>query len=169
MKIRHCKVCGKTMRCRRQRCSTCQKKWKRANDPEGYKVSRARQRANRLSRGLCMRCNQQPRDSVRYCQSCLDTSNRKQRDQRAAARLEVIGHYGGSCACCGEKHILFLTIDHIDGGGNQHRKSLRLSAGAAFYAWLKRNNFPAGYRVLCWNCNITTGLYGSCPHKGSCL
>jgi len=34
-----------------------------------------------------------------------------------------------------------------------------------FYRWLKQNNFPEGFRVLCINCNFSLGIYGYCPHE----
>ena len=80
-------------------------------------------------------------------------------------RLEVLIHYGGNppkCACCGESHIEFLTIDHIHGGGRKHSKITGL--GTSFYKWLRKNNFPDGFQVLCWNCNCAKGHYGYCPH-----
>jgi hypothetical protein len=85
-------------------------------------------------------------------------------------RLEVLTHYGGTplkCQCCGESNIEFLTIDHINGGGNQQRKHIRSKNGKTinFYKWLVDNNFPEGYRVLCYNCNCSLGHYGYCPHK----
>jgi hypothetical protein len=86
---------------------------------------------------------------------------------RQRLRLEILIHYGGNppiCSCCGENHIEFLSIDHIDGGGNKHRLEQASKIGG-FYSWLKRNNFPKGYRVLCHNCNQSIGLYGYCPHK----
>lgn len=48
-----------------------------------------------------------------------------------------------------------LTIDHPKGDGAEERRKLfgtRLRAGAPFYRWLKKHNFPDGYRVLCFNC-----------------
>lgn len=68
-----------------------------------------------------------------------------------------------SCACCGELEIKFLSIDHINGGGNKHRK--KIGGGSGFYLWLKNHKFPKGYQVLCLNCNFAKGLYGVCPHK----
>ncbi|MBA7602023.1 hypothetical protein ES703_09108 [subsurface metagenome] len=32
------------------------------------------------------------------------------------------------------------------------------------YEYLKSNNYPLGYRVLCMNCNFAIGVYGYCPH-----
>ncbi len=81
-------------------------------------------------------------------------------------RLSVLTHYGGDppkCACCGESEIKFLTIDHINGRGREDHK--RVGGGSGFYCWLKRNNFPEGFQVLCYNCNCTKGFYGQCPHQ----
>lgn len=69
------------------------------------------------------------------------------------------------CSCCGELNEEFLTIDHINGGGNKHRKSLGLIGGRRFYQWLKKNGYPSGYRVLCFNCNMAFGLFNYCPHQ----
>lgn len=75
-------------------------------------------------------------------------------------RDRCIAHYGNVCACCGEHRYEFLCIDHIDGGGEQHRKS----GISKICRWLIRNNFPSGFRVLCANCNSALGHYGFCPH-----
>lgn len=31
--------------------------------------------------------------------------------------------------------------------------------------WLKKNNYPPGFRVLCMNCNFSLGMRGYCPHQ----
>ena len=80
-------------------------------------------------------------------------------DQRL--RESVIGAYGGECSCCGERERDFLTIDHINGGGTQHRKQVH----GKVYAQLRRDGFPPGYRVLCWNCNWAFRLMDACPHR----
>ena len=73
------------------------------------------------------------------------------------------------CKCCNEKHIEFLTIDHLDGKGNQHRNALRSKYGRiiSFYQWLKNNNYPDKnkYGVLCMNCNFATRFNKKCPHQ----
>lgn len=79
----------------------------------------------------------------------------------------VLVHYGGDppkCVCCGETYLEFLSIDHINGGGRKHLKQIGCY-GQGFYAWLIKNNFPEGYRVLCINCNFSLGHYGYCPHR----
>lgn len=66
----------------------------------------------------------------------------------------ILGHYSnGSMKCirCGFDDIRALSIDHINGGGTKHRE-VTTKAGIAFYLWLKKNNYPKGYQVLCMNC-----------------
>jgi hypothetical protein len=65
------------------------------------------------------------------------------------------------CVCCRESDIRFLTIDHINGGGRQHVRTLKTS----LYAWLRREGFPSGFQTLCWNCNAARHIYGRCPHQ----
>jgi hypothetical protein len=69
-----------------------------------------------------------------------------------------------SCVCCGESVVQFLSLDHINGGGNKHRKEV--GTGIGFYRWLKRNNFPEGFQTMCHNCNQAKWAYGACPHDG---
>jgi len=81
-------------------------------------------------------------------------------------RLFVLSHYSPPtprCRCCGEFHIEFLHLHHKEGKGSQHRKEV--GAGANFYKWIIRNDFPLGYEVLCANCDESEGHYGYCPHK----
>lgn len=85
-------------------------------------------------------------------------------------RTRVLDAYGKHCQCCGEPTFEFLAIDHIDGGGREHRAFLRqrgIGAGAGFYRWLEVNGFPLGFQVLCHNCNMAKGFYGVCPHQSS--
>lgn len=84
---------------------------------------------------------------------------------RNKLKNEIINAYGGKCACCDEGNDVFLTIDHTNGGGNQHRKEIGSDGGTSMYYWLKRNNYPNGFRVLCWNCNAAHAIMGRCPHK----
>src|SRR5574343_802586 len=77
-------------------------------------------------------------------------------DQRV--RREVINHNGGKCACCAETRLPFLSLDHIHGGGSQHRKELGLR-GAGMCAWAKREGYPPIFQILCHNCNQAMGFY----------
>lgn len=76
-------------------------------------------------------------------------------------RLAVLFYYGPNCSCCGESRPEFLGIDHVEGGGRQHRKQIKMR----IYEWLLKHGFPEGYRVLCHNCNMSHGFYGYCPHE----
>lgn len=87
--------------------------------------------------------------------------NLKQRELWMKDRIKCLTKYGGVCACCKEGRYEFLAIDHINGGGNKHRKEI----GGKLVRWLKKNNYPEGFRVLCHNCNHSRGMYGYCPHK----
>lgn len=69
------------------------------------------------------------------------------------------------CACCQETALEFLCIDHIHGGGGKHARSIK----GPLYRELKRQGFPPGYRVLCCNCNQSSGYYGTCPHNRKAL
>jgi hypothetical protein len=82
-------------------------------------------------------------------------------------KLTVLIHYSGNppkCACCGENHIEFLTVDHEGGGGCAHRREVK-RYGSAYYAWLIKNNYPVKLRVLCMNCNFATRFGETCPHE----
>lgn len=82
-------------------------------------------------------------------------------------RLQVLIHYSSNppqCKCCNENIIQFLSIDHINGGGNKHRKESKIGY---IYSWLIKNNFPEGFQVLCHNCNMAKGYYGECPHSSN--
>lgn len=101
-----------------------------------------------------------------YREANKETIEAKRKAKHWALKLEVWGHYGGpSCGCCGEGHREFLTIDHVNGGGRKHRVELRANGSQHIYQWLKKENFPEGYRVLCMNCNFAYGLHGGCPHS----
>lgn len=67
----------------------------------------------------------------------------------------VLSRYGKYCNQCEEKREECLTIDHINNDGNTHRKEL---GGINIYPWLIRNNFPSGFQVLCWNCNLSKSI-----------
>lgn len=82
------------------------------------------------------------------------------------AKNQVIDGYGGKCNCCGEVEKTFLAIDHIDGGGNKHRKNIGKLSSSSFYRWLIEQNFPDEFQILCHNCNMSKYLCGGiCAHK----
>lgn len=92
-----------------------------------------------------------------------------QRKSQQKTKRIVFEHYSKNsdyavCACCKEKEFTFLVIDHINGGGTQQRKTI--PGGISFYTWLKKNNFPDGFQILCHNCNMSKHLNkGTCVHQ----
>ena len=89
--------------------------------------------------------------------------------ERRRLKEQVISHYGGKCACCGETEPLFLQIDHIEGNGKQHLRDNGIrGAGDKTYRWLRKNGYPPGFQVLCANCNIGRYINGGvCPHEST--
>ena len=88
-------------------------------------------------------------------------------------REAVFKAYGGAkCACCGETERKFLTLDHINNDGAKDRIKIagkRTASGWTTYVYLYRRKFPAGYQVLCMNCNFGKRMNnGVCPHKVRC-
>ena len=68
------------------------------------------------------------------------------------------------CKCCGELEEMFLTIDHINGGGGKERKRFN-NSHPSYYRWLALSPKMPGYQVLCFNCNIVKGFNKICPHQ----
>jgi hypothetical protein len=137
--------------------------------PSGYRV-------------LCMNCNFSL-GLRRYCPHGVLPDGQKSRPEQSQSydaayhkkhnqklRHDILVHYSGglpACSCCGEKHDEFLTIDHINGGGTDHRR-MGIKGGYATYRWLIKNNFPPGFQILCMNCNFAKGHNSDgCPHKKS--
>ena len=108
-------------------------------------------------------------ESCRYnCKECIsEISSIGARKRNQQLKTDAMDAYGGKCACCGEQELAFLTIDHVDGMGSIHRKTLPSSGrGPDMYRWLKKNSYPSGFQVLCANCNLGKFINkGACPHE----
>jgi hypothetical protein len=139
--------------------------------------------------GLCSQCGKIPCEpGYAKCLTCLDyyraycrrtkhastikwqannpeKCKHTRRGVNQRCKAEVLAHYGGVCACCGESELAFLSIDHINGGGTAHRKRLHSKGWGSFHRWLKNQGYPEGYRVLCLNCNMAVAFGRVCPHQ----
>ena len=142
--------------------------------------------------GLCG-CSRPLAPGKKLCQTCLDNNkkyrstargalvgkakvaayyqknkvqlNNKKVAKREQAKIQVMLHYGGKCACCGEDGLPFLAIDHIRGDGAEKRRNKEHSHGNSFYKWIIDNNFPSDLQVLCHSCNFAKKTADQCPHQ----
>lgn len=127
---------------------------RRSEKPEEYRLSRRKHRANNLE----------------HCRRIRRESGHRLKDRAYEA-------YGGyRCVCCGEGEPTMLSFDHINEDGAKHRlEQLKVrrptsldkgSSGDTLYRWLKNNNYPDGFQILCYNCNISKHRNkGICSHK----
>lgn len=134
-------------------CSPCKEK--------RYRRQKKRLK-KRVKEGLCIKCPNEALDGHSYCLCCLN----KQKEYRRLKKKEVFEAYGGAkCACCGESTFDFLTIDHVNNDGADHRREIG-AGGTTTYMWLIRNKFPEGFQVLCANCQLGKAVNGGvCSHQ----
>lgn len=144
-------------------------------DPEAHKSAlRARQRQQQADFYERHPGYKSAYDTA-WHQANPDKQARYMKKYNLKLKRQVMDAYGGKCACCDESELVFLTIDHIDGNGAEHRREMGAKragegrwgqAGAPTYRWLRDNNFPSGFQVLCANCNCGKQWNGGiCPHQ----
>lgn len=121
------------------------------------------------------------RKGKRVCKACRNESMRNYsarnpdkmkvkwaREKKARAdryREIVFNHYGAFCHCCGIVEPEFLTLEHVGGGGGEHRKH-RTHPSLVFLDVI-REEFPPTYDILCFNCNMARRWSRTCPHQRS--
>jgi len=125
--------------------------YQRHKDDPTYKEA-ARRRALRKYR----RIRKDPKATRRILDNTKNWAKRR--------KLAIIAAYGGKCTCCGEKEEVFLTIEHVGGGGKKHREECGNST-RVYIDILKRGCPKDKYTVLCMNCNFATRFNKPCPHK----
>lgn len=85
------------------------------------------------------------------------------RNYRRKLKEQILRHYSSNLKCSGWNgiecpfhcsDIRALTIDHINGGGLNHRKKIKCVNGTGFYRWLRDNDYPSDFQVLCMNCQF---------------
>ena len=112
---------------------------------------------------VCKKCNCEY--TKKWQQNNRDKCNQLQNESNHRLINDVIDAYGGKCACCGETRKEYLSIDHINGDGNKHKREIGVKDSREFYRWLKKNNYPEEFQVLCFNCNCGKRNYSACPHN----
>ena len=131
--------------------------------------NRRKLKLKREKEGKCIYCgHNEPKEGTKGCDICLKSKieknktiknrNERKRQKDIIMKYEVIKKYGGVCYCCGEKEILFLTIDHINNDGKKDRDGY-------FYNRLRKGDIRKDLQVLCFNCNLGKSVNGGvCPH-----
>jgi hypothetical protein len=136
-----CPTCGQSAMPGKTVCKQCSGRMSEISS-ERYHERRAA--------GKCSYCDNDPVEGATMCQHHLDQT----KQQRETLKLEVMNAYGGPrCAWCNETDVRYLEIDHIEGGGRQHGIEHEYGSGHGLRCWLKANNFPPGFRILCRTCN----------------
>jgi hypothetical protein len=119
--------------------------------------------------GSLMMAKRVDRNRCKNCRAIYLREYRKKPEVRArrakqhrALREEAFRGYGGACSCCGENTFEFLALDHVNGGGYKDRL---VRATSQIARDVINRGFPPDFQVLCHNCNLAKGFFGSCPHQ----
>lgn len=164
-----CPECGKKKTKYKALCWDC---WSIKRTQTKRDIDNGRELNCKKCGAILTESNWLPSNKKQYSLICKDCNNSRARNylsetkdrrrlQRLKLKFEVISHYGGKCACCGETEIDFLNLDHILNDGADHRRKV----GYDMYVWSKRNKYPDIFQVLCMNCNFAKGKDGICPHE----
>ena len=144
-------------------CTKCEQ-WKPYS--EFYQVKKPK---GMIYRGQCKTCCNAA--SMRNYYDNHDARKATQRARVNKSRDAVYAAYGAACNCCGEIIPEFLTIDHVNNDGAEHRRTKLRKNGTAglsntyLYAQIIAENFPDKYQLLCMNCNLGRERNGGvCPH-----
>ena len=125
----------------------------RENFPKDYQI-------------LCGNCNWLKHFELK--QKILSTKKENVQKRKVLNNLkkEVLEHYSKGkikCNCCGFDNLIALTMDHIKGRKDvKHRGDYQ---GKLLYYWLRRNNYPKEFQVLCIMCNLAKHDNDVCPHQ----
>lgn len=84
-----------------------------------------------------------------------DKISEKRKIRRFLLKLEVLSHYSKGipkCERCNETMIEFLIVDHVI--PRKEHGHIRSFGSDNLQHWLVRNNYPKGFQILCWTCNM---------------
>lgn len=160
--VAQCLVCDRAAKkayreANKDKIAVAQREWQKAN-PQRLRDAHDRWKARNPGKAA-------ERAKVWYS---ANKEKARVRDRAAMKALKdmVYAAYGGYvCRCCGETTEQFLSIDHVNNDGANHRKDVERRK---LYHWLRDNNFPDGFQVLCMNCNFGKARNnGICPHQTS--
>jgi len=114
---------------------------------------------------LCWTCNMIKQFEIRENKLSQKPERITERERKKRLKIEVFSHYSNGkprCNCCSFSKLEGLSIDHIRPNELRHDEGLR---SHRLYLWLKKNNFPKEYQILCINCNSAKSNNECCPHE----
>lgn len=114
----------------------------------------------------CKNCGNERKRRHQYCSLCAKKARLKsRREWRRKVKKEVLSEYSTqnnpicNWGSCGETDIEKLCLDHVNGGGREHMKSIglynpksnKILGGHPFYVWLRKHGYPIDppLQVLC--------------------
>lgn len=131
----------------------------RAHSPKVYKTALELKDKTQYQT-LCYNCNWKKNLANLQSKWKQGRNNVNQRKTQQKRKYTCIAHYSNNtnkCCNCGNGDLEVLCLDHIDNNGNIQRKEImegKNKGGKGMHKWIVHNNFPAGFQVLCCNCNI---------------
>jgi hypothetical protein len=140
-----------------RRAAIYNRKWQLAN-PDKTRAAQARWKARHPGKAA--------KASREWYRANRKVAQARERARAKAIKDEVYAAYGGyKCNCCGETNPFFLSMDHVNNDGSEHRRKDNVMS-KKIYWWLKKHGFPKGFQVLCMNCNWGKSRNnGICPHQ----
>ncbi len=90
-------------------------------------------------------------------EACLSKRRGVRPISRQERKIRVLTHYGNgrlACVVCGFDNVFALSLDHIGGGGNKHRREEGLNTSDQVYSWVEKRGYPKGFQTLCMNCQF---------------
>lgn len=146
-----CLTCGSAKQLNKLSCINCQQR---------ATASRLKNYNNFKLNDKCSACGEELNGNKFRCQKCHTAHLLSGKKQWREKRQLVLNKYGTKCACCKISVYEFLELDHINGGGTQHRNLI----GTNMVRWIIKNNFPPIFQILCANCNRSKGKFEICQH-----
>jgi len=97
---------------------------------------------------------------------CRECDNLKNKLRGIKNRKLLITKLGGKCECCGITNYDYLSIDHVNGSGQQDRKNFKKWKNYIKHLLdMPSDNLKKDYKCLCYNCNYCKGFYKICCHE----
>ena len=104
-----------------------------------------------------------------YYKNNPDIYKKHSKNQAIVAKLKCLSYYKKGkkikCVFCKESEYEFMSLDHIDGNGGEHRRLNDYTSGTSTYLWAIRNNYPPIFQVACMSCNHARSRRGSVDGK----